>query len=46
MDFFKLKQRHGANTHPHYSAVYSKYTAVYSKYTAVYSGVYGCILRY
>ena len=39
MEFFNLKQPHGANKYP-------QYTAVYSKYTAVYSRVYGRILRY
>ena len=39
MEFFNLKQPHGANKYPQYTAVYSKYTAVYSK-------VYGRILRY
>ena len=46
LEFFNLKQAHGANKHSQYTAVYSKYTAVYSKYTAVDSGVYSRILRY
>ena len=39
MEFLNLKQPHGANKYP-------QYTAVYSEYTAVYSRVYGRGLRY
>ena len=39
MEFLNLKQPHGANKYPGYTAIYSKYTAVYSR-------VYGRILRY